>query len=75
MQKVRFYSHHIFTLFPVALFEYIATRSEKYVFQDWVALSEVVDRDGNVSKKKKLLPCAANDPNKRHRAAETYHFT
>ena len=49
--------------------------SEKYAFNDWVAPVEVVDRDGGKAKKKKMKPCQSNDPNKRHRAREGYHFT
>ena len=64
-----------FTLFPVTLFEYIATRSEKYEYQYKVTPREVEHHDGNVSKKKKLLPCAANDPHRRHKNTEGYHFT
>ena len=43
-----------FALFPIVLFEYIAKMSQKYGFHDWVAPTEVVDRDGKVSKRGKV---------------------
>ena len=50
--------------------------SQKYAFKDWVAPLSVIDRDGNVAKKKRLVPCTYNDPNKRHRSnRDSVNFT
>jgi len=63
-----------FRLFPIELFEHIARESERYANKDWVKEIEINDRDGNVMKKKRLIPSRRHEAGSRHRSLKGDSF-
>ena len=65
--------------FPLTLLTFVANESNRHAFEDWVVEKEVTDLQGQVKKKKMLVPCKSNEPNARHRATKgeggTWEFT
>ena len=50
-----------------AVLELIVKESKRYAYEDWVVEKEVKDINGNVKKKKILIPCNDDNPDKRKR--------
>ena len=59
-------------IIPVWLLQKIADQTNKYATKDWVRPMEVKDAEGNVRKKRWLIPCLPSHPDARHRASADY---